>query len=70
MNYDYKLRCNTTKSTVSTGLLSYPALVDLLVDYGFTEENELQNINLISDCDILIIVKGKYEVKIIERRSY
>ena len=70
MNYDYKLRDNVTKSTVSTGLLPYPALVDLLVDYGFTEENELQNINLISDCDILIIVKGKYEVKVIERRSY
>ena len=68
MDYDYKIRNNTTKQTISTGLLNYTKLVDLLVTYGFSEENELQNINLISDCDILIIVKGDYEVKVIERR--
>lgn len=70
MYYDYKLRDNRSKSTISTGVLDYTALINLLVDYDFTEENELQNINLMSDCDILIIVKGAYEVKIIERKSY
>ena len=70
MYYDYKLRDNRSKSTISTGVLDYTTLINLLVDYDFTEENELQNINLMSDCDILIIVKGAYEVKIIERKSY
>lgn len=70
MYYDYKIRDNRSKSTISTGILKYPQLTNLLIDYGFTLENELQNINLISDSDVLIIVKGDYEVKIIERRCY
>lgn len=70
MYYDYKIRDNRSKSTISTGILKYPQLINLLIDYNFTLENELQNINLISDSDVLIIVKGDYEVKIIERRCY
>lgn len=68
MNYDFKIRCNLTKKTLTSGILSYPNLVDMLTIYGFSEQNELQNINLLSDSDILIIVKGNYEVKIIERK--